>query len=92
MRVRNFRSIEADQILKISNKMTLVGPNNSGKTNLLKAVQVFFTGYENSYRYTRDLDLTFGVGRAQTSIAINFDGDEVKNSSDKKQKQLWDDS
>tara|TARA_R110000824_G_C15195448_1_gene675217 strand:+ start:347 stop:2023 length:1677 start_codon:yes stop_codon:yes gene_type:complete len=81
MRVRNFRSIEADQILKISNKMTLVGPNNSGKTNLLKAVQVFFTGYENSYRYTRDLDLTFGVGRAQTSIAINFDGDEVKNSS-----------
>jgi hypothetical protein len=55
--------------------MTLVGPNNSGKTNLLKAVRVLFTGYDNSYGYARETDLTFGVGKARTSITATFDGD-----------------
>ena len=55
--------------------MTLVGPNNSGKTNLLKAVRVLFTGYNNSYGYARDTDLTFAVGKARTSITATFDGD-----------------
>jgi predicted ATP-dependent endonuclease of OLD family len=75
IRIRNFRTIEAEQHIRIPGQMTLVGPNNSGKTNLLKAVQVFFTGSSNSYGYTRDEDLTFGVGRARTSITATFDGD-----------------
>ncbi len=54
--------------------MTLVGPNNSGKTNLLRALQVLFTGYENKYGYARNVDLTFGAGRARTSIIATFDG------------------
>ncbi len=62
--------------------MTLVGPNNSGKTNLLRALQVLFTGYENRYCYTRDSDLTFGAGRARTSITATFNGDE--NGKNKK--------
>jgi AAA ATPase domain len=74
IRVRNFRSIEAEQHFQIPGKMTLVGPNNSGKTNLLKAVQVLFTGQANKYGYSRDNDLTFGVGRARTSISALFDG------------------
>lgn len=75
IRVRNFRSIEAEQHFQIPGNMTLVGPNNSGKTNLLKAVRVLFTGYNNSYGYARDTDLTFSVGKARTSITATFDGD-----------------
>ena len=75
IRVRNFRSIEAEQHFPIQGEMTLVGPNNSGKTNLLRAIQVLFTGQANTYGYTRESDLTFGVGKARTSIAAIFDGD-----------------
>ncbi len=81
IRIRNFRSIESEQHFPIRGKMTLVGPNNSGKTNLLKAVRVFFTGFENSYEYKRDTDLTFGVGRAQTSMTATFDGDELRDKA-----------
>ncbi len=78
LRVRNFRSIEAEQHLPVPGQMTLVGPNNSGKTNLLRAVQVLFTGQANAYGYTRESDLTFGVGKARTSITASFDGDPTK--------------
>lgn len=74
-RVRNFRSIEAEQHLPVPGQMTLVGPNNSGKTNLLRATQVLFTGYGNTHGYTRETDLTFGVGKSRTSITATFDGD-----------------
>ncbi|NRB55765.1 MAG: AAA family ATPase [Salinicola sp.] len=75
IRVRNFRSIEAEQHFSIPGRMTLVGPNNSGKTNLLRAIQVLFTGQANTYGYKRGNDLTFGVGKARTSITATFDGD-----------------
>ena len=75
IRIRNYRSIGTDQYLPISNEMTLVGPNNSGKTNVLRAIQTLFTGFDNQYGYTRNIDLTFGVGNAQTSIVATFDGD-----------------
>ncbi|WP_290637343.1 AAA family ATPase [Aquisalimonas sp.] len=84
IRVRNFRSIGAEQHFPIPGKMTLVGPNNSGKTNLLRAVQVLFTGPSNTYGYTRENDLTFGVGKARTSIAATFDGDP------KTEKEIYD--
>lgn len=77
IRVRNFRSIETEQHLPIPGQMTLVGPNNSGKTNLLRAILVLFTGQSNTYGYARETDLTFGVGRARTSITATFDGDPV---------------
>jgi len=75
IRVRNFRSVEVEQNLRIPGRMTLVGPNNTGKTNLLRAIQVLFTGYSNAYGYTRNTDLTFDVGQAQTSITATFEGD-----------------
>lgn len=81
IRVRNFRSIAAEQHFTIPGRMTLVGPNNSGKTNLLKAVRVLFTGYENTYGYTRDIDLTFSVGKARTSITATFDGNESDDNA-----------
>lgn len=81
IRVRNFRSIEAEQHLMIPGQVTLVGPNNSGKTNILKAIKTLFTGYKNSYGYSRDADLTFEVGKARTSITATFDGDQILDKS-----------
>jgi ABC-type transport system involved in cytochrome c biogenesis ATPase subunit len=81
IRVRNFRSIAAEQHFPIPGRMTLVGPNNSGKTNLLRAVRVLFTGYDNSYGYTRNVDLTFSAGKARTSITATFDGDELSDKA-----------
>ena len=75
IRVKNFRSIEVEQHLPVPGQMTLVGPNNSGKTNLLRAALVLFTGYGNIHGYTRETDLTIGVGKSQTSITATFDGD-----------------
>lgn len=72
LRIKNFRTIASDQTVKLMHGATLVGPNNSGKTNLLKALQLFFTGYDNVYGYDRSTDLTFGAGRQQTSLAATF--------------------
>lgn len=75
MRVKNFRTIGAqEQHLDLRNTLTIIGPNNSGKTNLLQAVQMFFTGYENDYRYFVPFDSPHGKG-ARTSIVGYFDGD-----------------
>lgn len=78
IRVRNFRSVETEQHLRIPGRMTLVGPNNSGKTNLLRGILIFFTGQSNNYGYSRDVDLTFGVGKARTSITATFVGDPTR--------------
>jgi energy-coupling factor transporter ATP-binding protein EcfA2 len=75
-RVRNYRTIGAEQTLKLPSGTTLVGPNNSGKTNLLRSVQLFFTGYENSVGYRRATDLTFGAGTQQTSLLATFEKDD----------------
>ncbi|MDL9981200.1 ATP-dependent nuclease [Microbacterium sp. ASV49] len=72
MRVRNYRTVGPEQRLSLLPGMTLVGPNNSGKTNLLRAVQMFFTGYENVLGYRRATDLTFGAGSQQTSLVASF--------------------
>lgn len=72
LRIKNFRTIASDQSVRLTHGATLVGPNNSGKTNLLKALQLFFTGYDNVYGYDRSADLTFGAGRQQTSLTATF--------------------
>ena len=75
LRVRNYRTIATEQTLKLSTGTTLVGPNNTGKTNLLKSVQLFFTGYENSAKYDKASDLTFGAGTQRTSLVATFELD-----------------
>ncbi|GAA4736385.1 hypothetical protein GCM10025783_03150 [Amnibacterium soli] len=68
LRVRNYRTIGAEQTLKLTSGTTLVGPNNSGKTNLLRSVLLFFTGYDNLAGYRRAVDLTFSAGSQRTSL------------------------
>jgi hypothetical protein len=75
LRVRNYRTISAEQTIRLNSGTTLVGPNNSGKTNLLRSVQLFFTGYENEAGYDKDVDLTFGAGSQRTSLVASFELD-----------------
>lgn len=81
-RVRNYRTVQEEAHVEIEKGLTLVGPNNAGKTNLLKAVRLFFTGYDNVLGYNREHDLSFGQGQQRTNIALTFrieasDGPEI---------------
>ncbi|WP_338332698.1 AAA family ATPase [Acetobacter sp. LMG 32666] len=83
-RIRNYRTVLDEVLPDLDKGLTLVGPNNAGKTNLLKAIRLFFTGYNNSLGYNRESDLSFGQGRNQTNISITFrieqsDSDEINN-------------
>lgn len=84
MRIRNYRTVGAEQTLKVPSGTTLVGPNNSGKTNLLRAMQMFFTGYDNTLGYDRSTDLTFGAGSQKTSLVGTFEFDDHPRDQDVK--------
>ncbi len=75
IRIRNYRTIANEQMVDLSRGMTLVGPNNAGKTNILTAIKMLFTGYENLHSYSREHDLTFGERSGQTSLVGIFSGD-----------------
>lgn len=82
VRVKNFRTIGAqEQALDLSRTLTVIGPNNSGKTNLLQAVQMLFTGHENEHGYAVADDSPQGRG-ARTSIVGYFEGDDGGSDAD----------
>lgn len=73
VRIRNFRTIQDETLLEFDDYLTIVGPNNSGKTNILKAIQTFFTGYENKEKYDRKRDFTRNAPKtSKTTINITF--------------------
>ncbi|UNM19270.1 ATP-binding protein [Pseudomonas sp. ArH3a] len=76
LRVKNFRTISSEQILNISGGLTLVGPNNAGKTNALMALYMFFTGYENNHSYNYLSDLSFADKTVKTSLTCHFTSEE----------------
>jgi putative ATP-dependent endonuclease of OLD family len=79
IRIKNFRTITTEQVLNISDGITLVGPNNSGKTNALLALYYFFTGHDNKYSYDPDRDLPFGLKKIQTSLTCFFYADSEED-------------
>ncbi len=82
VRSKNFRTVGAqEQALDLSRTLTIIGPNNSGKTNLLQAVQMLFTGHENVHGYTVAEDSPHGKG-ARTSIVGYFEGDDAGVDAD----------
>lgn len=74
VKVKNFRSIGDEQTLPTENPITIVGPNNSGKTNILKSIQMLFTGLDNKYQYSPPRDLNNDAGKERTSISAKFTG------------------
>lgn len=79
LRVKNYRSIKSEVTVNLEGGLTIVGPNNSGKTNILKALQLFFSG-PNSSLYNTQRDLPFGSANEQTSITIYFSYEGDKDS------------
>jgi energy-coupling factor transporter ATP-binding protein EcfA2 len=78
--IRNFRSIQ-DQTIALDDVNLLVGKNDSGKSNLLKALNLFFngqTGWNEEFLFDRDY-CTFakkGVNKAdQIEITLYFNAD-----------------
>jgi ABC-type transport system involved in cytochrome c biogenesis ATPase subunit len=75
LRIRNFRTIGQEQTIDLNKGLTIVGPNSSGKTNILKAIEMIFTGLENKLGYEVKSDKTFGVTSGQTTLTVAFSGE-----------------
>jgi len=79
IRISNYRSIKDEQVLQLGGEATLIGPNNSGKTNALRAIYTLFGGYENSFGYDIDADLPFDRQSKKTSIIGLFEIEESEH-------------
>ena len=77
IRIKNYRTIATEQHVELQNSVTLVGPNNAGKTNILTAIRMLFTGHDNINNYQRSHDLTFDERTGQTSLIGTFNGDRT---------------
>lgn len=75
-RVSNYRSIYGDYKIDTNGLITIVGANNSGKTNLLKAVKTFFYAKNNPLIYDKSKDVPYLGDVAQTSMSASFSLDE----------------
>lgn len=82
LRIKNFRTISSEQVLNLSGGLTLVGPNNAGKTNALMALYMFFTGYDNRHGYSQATDLSFADKSVKTSLTCYFSGDPKGDDSE----------
>lgn len=70
--IRGYRTIKDEMGILLDDAITLVGPNNTGKTNTLKAIQLFFTGYENKLNYSFEKDICKGEKSLRTNIQITI--------------------
>ena len=93
--IRNFRSIEKDKISFKPGKNVLVGKNNSGKSNIVKALDLvlgekspvyqnvnekdFFTYYSDEKEETKDAFF----------ISVRLDGHDINENLFKSIKGLW---
>nr|WP_262377625.1 ATP-binding protein [Pseudomonas poae] len=82
LKVKNFRTIRGEQTLNLTGGLTLVGPNNAGKTNALMAIYMFFTGYENLHKYEHSTDFSSGDKSVKTSLTCHFRGDSSGKDKD----------
>lgn len=68
IKIKNFRTIDTDLLIELQGGLTIVGPNSSGKTNILRAIEIFFTGFDNKYRYILSRDFPDRLDNGQTSL------------------------
>ncbi|WP_158641397.1 ATP-dependent nuclease [Amycolatopsis eburnea] len=63
-------------MLPLESSLTIVGPNNTGKTSLLRSILLFFIGHDNDGRYDVAIDKPFSGGNVKTSMVATFEGDD----------------
>ena len=71
--IRNFRSIEREEF-DCNWITTFVGENDAGKSNVLRALNLFFNGYTDpgvSFNFNRDFNI-FATTRRQTARQIEI--------------------
>ena len=86
--IRNLRSIEEITLDLRNGLTTIVGANSSGKSNILRALELFFTGQIDRRAFVAALDMPSWIinakaPSARTSIRVEFD------LSDRGANRLW---
>ena len=84
LRVRNYKTVVTEAVLELTPEgSVLVGANNSGKSNLLKAINLFFKKDNDQQHYVRDQDFPFnGESSQKTSFIATFSGNVEESASD----------
>ena len=70
-KVRNYRSIRSSPVIKLENNLTIIGPNNEGKSNLVRALV-------NSLQILAELaagQRSLGLGVSKRSRSYQWDQD-----------------
>lgn len=74
LEIENYRSItETPLSIKFDNLTVIVGPNNCGKSNIIRALQLFFNGTIEGKSYLPDIDYPKNTNlsqHAQTKITV----------------------
>lgn len=83
IKIKNFRTIDTELQVELQDGLTIVGPNSSGKTNILRAIEIFFTGFDNKYRYILNRDFPDKLDSGQTSLigSILLEENDIKAQS-----------
>ena len=81
--IENFRSIVGEPLsIYFDDLVVIVGPNNSGKSNILRALQLFFSGGVEGSPYTTESDYPKSdtlSPKAQTKITVTIKYDPSKD-------------
>lgn len=76
-RIKNYRTIKNEIAFDVPKLVSIVGPNNSGKSNIARALEIFFSGRTHN-KYDPKTDIPFGLQKEKTSITVTFRVDDEK--------------
>lgn len=83
LNIEDYRSITKTPLfVKFDNRTVLVGPNNCGKSNILRALQLFFNGKIDGENYSPDLDYPKNSNlshlvQTKITVTVKYSSDEV---------------
>jgi len=85
LEIDNFRSVVGKPLtIELEDLTVVVGPNNCGKSNILRALQLFFTGQVEGHPYYPDIDYPKSdkiSNQAQTKITVSVRYQPTKDVS-----------
>lgn len=99
IQIKNFRSIEDSRIINCKNLMLLIGKNNAGKSNFLKALDLFFNQNKPKFddfffglnQQNIDMEITLTFNNLSSEFRKSLDISEDKNFVFSKKYPLKDD-
>ena len=78
LEIQNFRSIVGPALrIEFGGLTSIVGPNNCGKSNILRALHLFFTGLVDNQPFVSDLDFpktgTLKSDQTKITVTVSFE-------------------